>query len=123
MPGDTAEHVQSELTSTLSDAKIRVTIDTPPIVGRESPPDPKLFARLTRVVDSTWPGVPVVPTMATGTGDARQTTNAGMPTYDLGGRWIDQDENRAHGRDERLDASKWPARDFGHANYVHGATL
>ncbi|MDP9087376.1 MAG: M20/M25/M40 family metallo-hydrolase [Pseudomonadota bacterium] len=102
MPGDTAEHIQSELTSTLSDAKIRVTLDAPPIVGRESPPDPKLFARLTRVVDSMWPGVPVVPTMATGFGDARQTTNAGMPTYDLGGRWMDQDENRAHGRDERI---------------------
>jgi acetylornithine deacetylase/succinyl-diaminopimelate desuccinylase-like protein len=40
--------------------------------------------------------------MATGFSDDRQTRNAGMPSYDLGGTWIDTDENRAHGRDERI---------------------
>jgi acetylornithine deacetylase/succinyl-diaminopimelate desuccinylase-like protein len=49
-----------------------------------------------------WPGVPIVPTMATGFSDDRQTRNAGMPSYDLGGTWMDEDENRAHGRDERV---------------------
>jgi acetylornithine deacetylase/succinyl-diaminopimelate desuccinylase-like protein len=40
--------------------------------------------------------------MATGFSDGRQTRNAGIPTYDLGGMWSDVDENRAHGRDERV---------------------
>jgi acetylornithine deacetylase/succinyl-diaminopimelate desuccinylase-like protein len=40
--------------------------------------------------------------MATGFSDDRQTRNAGMVSYDLAGVWMDVDENRAHGRDERV---------------------
>ena len=46
----------------------------------------------------------MVPTMATGFSDDRQTRNAGIPSYDLSGIWMDVDENRAHGRDERVSA-------------------
>jgi acetylornithine deacetylase/succinyl-diaminopimelate desuccinylase-like protein len=52
-----------------------------------------------------WPGVPLVPSMATGFSDDRQTRNAGMPSYDLGGTWMEVTENRAHGRDERITVS------------------
>jgi len=34
--------------------------------------------------------------------DDRQTRNAGIPSYDVSGVWMDVDENRAHGRDERI---------------------
>ena len=40
--------------------------------------------------------------MATGFSDGRQTRNAGIATYDLSGEWTDIDENRAHGKDERV---------------------
>jgi acetylornithine deacetylase/succinyl-diaminopimelate desuccinylase-like protein len=60
------------------------------------------MSRVASVVHSMWPGVPIVPTMATGFSDDRQTRNAGMASYDLGGIWADVDENRAHGRDERV---------------------
>jgi acetylornithine deacetylase/succinyl-diaminopimelate desuccinylase-like protein len=40
--------------------------------------------------------------MATGFSDDRQTRNAGIPSYDVSGVWMDVDENRAHGRDERV---------------------
>jgi acetylornithine deacetylase/succinyl-diaminopimelate desuccinylase-like protein len=40
--------------------------------------------------------------MATGFSDDRQTRNAGIASYDLSGVWRDVDENRAHGRDERV---------------------
>jgi acetylornithine deacetylase/succinyl-diaminopimelate desuccinylase-like protein len=102
MPGDTAEHVQSALAVALSDAKISITLDAPPIVSPESPPTPQIMSKITGVVHSMWPGVPIVPTMATGFSDGRQTRNASMPSYDVGGTWIDGDENRAHGRDERI---------------------
>ncbi|MEP6941051.1 MAG: M20/M25/M40 family metallo-hydrolase [Rudaea sp.] len=102
MPGDTAEHAQAAITAALNDDKIHVSMDAPPIVSPESPPTAQFVAKLTRVVNSMWPGVPVVPAMATGFGDARNTRNAGIPSYDLSGRWVDADENRAHGRDERV---------------------
>jgi acetylornithine deacetylase/succinyl-diaminopimelate desuccinylase-like protein len=40
--------------------------------------------------------------MATGFSDDRQTRNAGIPSYDLSGIFVLADENRAHGRDERV---------------------
>ena len=102
MPGDTEANVQSLLVRTLNDPRIRVTLDAPPIVSPESPPIPQIMDRVTSLAHSMWPGVPVIPTMATGFSDDRQTRNAGIPSYDVSGVWQDVDENRAHGRDERV---------------------
>ena len=102
MPGDFAEHVQAALVATLADPSIKVTLDAPPIVSPESQPTPQILRKASNVIHSMWSGVPIVPTMATGFSDGRQTRNASIPTYDLGGIWSDVDENRAHGRDERV---------------------
>jgi acetylornithine deacetylase/succinyl-diaminopimelate desuccinylase-like protein len=102
MPGDSAANVQNLLIAALADPGIRLTLDAPPIVSPESPPTPQIMRKATRLVHSMWPNVPIIPTMATGFSDDRQTRNAGMPSYDLGGVWQDIDENRAHGRDERV---------------------
>ncbi len=102
IPGDTAEGVQAQLSAALSDPHISVTLDAPPIVSPESSLTPKLLGKLGAVIHSMWPGVPIVPTMATGFSDDRQTRNAGMVSYDVSGTWSDMDENRAHGRDERI---------------------
>jgi acetylornithine deacetylase/succinyl-diaminopimelate desuccinylase-like protein len=102
MPGDTAENVQATLTGALNDPKISITLDAPPILSPESPPTKEIMDKASKVVHSMWPGVPVIPTMASGFSDGRQTRTAGIPTYDLGGLWADVDDNRAHGRDERI---------------------
>jgi acetylornithine deacetylase/succinyl-diaminopimelate desuccinylase-like protein len=102
MPGDTAANVQSTLERTLADPGIKVSLDAPPIVSPESPPTPQIMRKIGALTHSMWPGVPVIPTMATGFSDDRQTRNAGIPSYDVSGVWIDADENRAHGRDERV---------------------
>ena len=102
MPGDTADAVQAQLTRVLNDPAIRISLDAAPIVSPESPPTPALLARVAGVIHSLWPGVAIVPTMATGFSDDRQTRNAGIPSYDLSGIWMEADENRAHGRDERV---------------------
>jgi acetylornithine deacetylase/succinyl-diaminopimelate desuccinylase-like protein len=102
LPGDSAENVQNLLIAALADPAVRVTMDAPPIVSPESPPTPQLMKKVAQLAHSMWPGVPIVPTMATGFSDDRQTRNAGMPSYDISGVWMDVDENRAHGRDERV---------------------
>src|SRR5262245_34841350 len=84
IPGDTAQNVQAVLAQTLNDPKISITLDAPPIVSPESPPTSEIIAKVSKVVHSMWPGVPIVPTMATGFSDDRQTRNADMPSYDLG---------------------------------------
>jgi acetylornithine deacetylase/succinyl-diaminopimelate desuccinylase-like protein len=102
LPGDSALNVQSLLIATLADPAIRVTLDAPPIVSPESPPTPQIIKKVTLLVHSMWPKVSIIPTMATGFSDDRQTRNAGMVSYDISGVWQDVDENRAHGRDERI---------------------
>jgi len=102
MPGDTAENVQVLLVAALKDSEIRIRLDAPPIVSPESPPTAQLMDKFAAVAHSMWPKVPIIPTMATGFSDDRQTRNAGIPSYDVSGVWMDVDENRAHGRDERV---------------------
>jgi acetylornithine deacetylase/succinyl-diaminopimelate desuccinylase-like protein len=102
MPGDTAANVQALLLAALDDPAIHLTQDAPPIVSPESPPTPEILKKVAALAHSMWPGVPIIPTMATGFSDDRQTRNAGMPSYDISGVWNDVDENRAHGRDERI---------------------
>jgi acetylornithine deacetylase/succinyl-diaminopimelate desuccinylase-like protein len=102
LPGDSADNVQNLLIATLADPAIHVSLDAPPIVSPESPPTPQIMKKAAVLVHSMWPNVPVIPTMATGFSDDRQTRNAGMVSYDISGVWQDVDENRAHGRDERI---------------------
>jgi acetylornithine deacetylase/succinyl-diaminopimelate desuccinylase-like protein len=102
LPGDSAINVQNLLIATLADPAMRVTLDAPPIVSPESPPTPQIMKKATSLVHSMWPHVPIIPTMATGFSDDRQTRNAGMVSYDISGVWQDVDENRARGRDERI---------------------
>jgi acetylornithine deacetylase/succinyl-diaminopimelate desuccinylase-like protein len=86
----------------LDDPKISVSPDAPPVLSPESPPTRQIMEKAGKVVHSMWPGVPIIPTMASGFSDGRQTRTAGIPTYDLSGLWADVDDNRAHGRDERI---------------------
>ena len=102
MPGDDAANVEATLLRILDDPKISLRQDAPPIVSPESPPTPALLEQVSAVVHSMWPGVEIVPRMSGGFSDGRQTRNAGIPTYELGGTWSDVGEARAHGRDERI---------------------
>jgi len=107
LPGDSEEHVRAALTQVLDDPKIILTLDASPIFSPESAPTPAIMSRAAHVVHSMWPDVPIVPTMSTGFSDDRQTRNANIPSYDLSGIWIDADENRAHGRDERVGVEEF----------------
>lgn len=105
--GDSAGNVESALRTALNDDKITVTMDAAPIVSPESPPTARITERVSKLVHSMWPGVPIIPTMATGFSDDRQVRNAGIPSYDVAGVWLDVDENRAHGRDERVGVEEF----------------
>ena len=102
MPGDDAAKVMATIQNVIAEPTITVTQDAPPIVSPESVPVPAVMDRLAKVVHSMWPGVALVPSMATGFSDDRQTRNAGIPSYDVSGLWMENGENRAHGRDERI---------------------
>lgn len=107
LPGDSEAQVRAALVRVLDDPKITLTLDAAPIVSPESTPTAAIMGRAAQAVHSMWPAVPIIPTMSTGFSDDRQTRNAGIPSYDLSGVWIDADENRAHGRDERVGVEEF----------------
>jgi len=47
-------------------------------------------------------GIPVVPVMDTGASDGKYLRIGGIPTYGVPGAFEDVDDERAHGKDERL---------------------
>jgi acetylornithine deacetylase/succinyl-diaminopimelate desuccinylase-like protein len=69
----------------------------PPIL----PPD-EVLKPLAKIADEMWNGVPVIPDMETGASDSIYTIAAGLPSYGVNGVALDQDDVRAHGKDERV---------------------
>lgn len=73
--------------------------------ARPSPPSPltpTVMEAIEWVTAEVWPGVPVIPTMSTGATDGLYLRSSGIPVYGVSGVFIDVDDVRAHGRDERL---------------------
>jgi acetylornithine deacetylase/succinyl-diaminopimelate desuccinylase-like protein len=108
IPGHAPEEIRQELEKVVADPKISVK-DMGAIGGvnnrRSYPPPPlrpDVFQPLEKVVNRMWPGLAVVPDMATGASDGVYTNAAGMPTYCISGEAIDRDDIRAHGKDERI---------------------
>jgi acetylornithine deacetylase/succinyl-diaminopimelate desuccinylase-like protein len=63
---------------------------------------PEVMQPLEAIVAKMWPGIPVIPTMATGASDGVYTNAAGMPTYGISGIALETNDVRAHGKDERV---------------------
>jgi acetylornithine deacetylase/succinyl-diaminopimelate desuccinylase-like protein len=102
LPDDTQESVQATLLKALSDPEIKVSVITPAAPGPESVPTPTVMRKVESVVGSMWPNVPVVPDMDAGASDSKYTRGAGIPSFGITGLFTDIDDNRAHGRDERI---------------------
>jgi acetylornithine deacetylase/succinyl-diaminopimelate desuccinylase-like protein len=73
--------------------------------SESSPPSPvpaTLLTRLDRLVAAQWPGLPAIPYMETGATDGHYTRRAGIPTYGASAVFEDPDDDRMHGKDERI---------------------
>lgn len=101
-PSDTEAGVKAQLEKIVADPQVRLTTIAPATPAPDSPPDPVLFGRIAKVVQAEWPGVDIVPIMDLGASDSIYTRAAGIPSYALSAIWGDLDDNRAHGRDERI---------------------
>jgi acetylornithine deacetylase/succinyl-diaminopimelate desuccinylase-like protein len=102
LPQESMAQVAATLRAVVADSGVAVVpIDTA-IPSPPSPLVPAVFGPLERVTRALWPGVPVIPNMETGATDGLFLRNAGMPVYGVSGVFLDADDIRAHGRDERI---------------------
>jgi acetylornithine deacetylase/succinyl-diaminopimelate desuccinylase-like protein len=102
MPDDSAEYVTATLKKVIADDQVSVTIDGESSQGPSSPLRDDLLRAASRVTDTLWPNVPVVPMMVMYATDGRYLRAAGIPTYGIQGIFQDRDDIRWHGRDERI---------------------
>jgi acetylornithine deacetylase/succinyl-diaminopimelate desuccinylase-like protein len=86
----------------LADPSITLTEMNRPVTAPYTPIDPKVMAAVTASTNKIWPGLPVIPAMDTGATDGIYLIRAGIPTYGVSGIFNDEDDYRAHGRDERI---------------------
>lgn len=102
MPGQDVQDVLATLIKVVDDPEIEVVFQGG---GRPSDPSPltdEILGAVESITEEMWPGVVVLPTMTTGATDGAKMRNAGIPTYGVSGLFVDRNDIRAHGRDERL---------------------
>jgi acetylornithine deacetylase/succinyl-diaminopimelate desuccinylase-like protein len=102
LPGESFDAVQKKLVQVLGDTSISVTMKSTPVPSPPSPLNPEIMQAVERLTAEYWPGIPVIPTMSSGATDGAFLRNAGIPTYGHSGLAGDIDDNRAHGKDERV---------------------
>jgi len=117
LPGHPVEQIRQDLTRIFQDpaVAVRYVDDAGNVQDNSSAkksfapviPPPEILRPLARVADGLWPGAPVIPIMDTGASDSIYTIAAGIPSYGISGIAIDQDDVRAHGRDERVRVNSY----------------
>jgi acetylornithine deacetylase/succinyl-diaminopimelate desuccinylase-like protein len=106
LPGVPIPEVQREITRILADDKIRVAPTGDPGIQSQAPPlAERIMDPVVQVANVVWPGVAIVPTMATGATDGRFLNASGVPTYGLSGMFHDAEGSHAHGLNERIRVS------------------
>jgi acetylornithine deacetylase/succinyl-diaminopimelate desuccinylase-like protein len=110
-PGEAPEEVLRTLQKVVADPGIKVTLVpektsdgklVPILAVPASPLLPELVKTLEATVNSMWPGLPVVASMSTGATDGNYLRIAGIPTYGIACMFFDMEDERAHGKDERV---------------------
>jgi acetylornithine deacetylase/succinyl-diaminopimelate desuccinylase-like protein len=113
LPGESPSEVHATLIRVVANNRISVV----PLSGaRPSEPSPlvrEIMGPIERVTSEMWPGVAVVPLMSTGATDGLFLRNAGIPTYGISGLFGEVEDNRAHGKDERMGVRQfYEGREF-----------
>ena len=110
-PGEAPEEVHQALERVSNDPKVKISVVAqltpdgkvvPVVPVPPSPLLPEVTQAMERVLGAVWPGVPLVATMSTGATDGKYTRIAGIPTYGISCMFFDKNDNREHGKDERV---------------------
>ena len=111
-PGHSQEEIRLTLVKLFNDPKLSVRTrnsagevadhgtDRKPMAP--APLRDDVMNALRGVAGKLWPGAAVIPIMEVGASDSVYTSNAGIPSYGICGVAIDRDDERAHGKDERV---------------------
>lgn len=107
LPGEEPDSVRRTLRRVVSDTQIAVTMANVPNPSPASPVDPEIMEPVRRITTEMWPGAVVLPVMDPWSTDGLHFRRAGIPVYGVSAVFIDVDDSRAHGRDERVGVTEF----------------
>src|SRR5947208_5255814 len=107
LPGDPASDVEATLRRLAADDRITLRATNTPTPSPPSPLTASIMGPIEQLVAEQFPGIPVVPVMEAGATDGLALRNAGIPTYGVSAVFEEQNDVRAHGRDERLSVQSF----------------
>ena len=109
LPGESPDSVRLTLERVIGDKRVTLKNVADARPSPASPLKPEIMGPIERVTAKMWPGVPVVPVMETGATDGLYFRKAGIPTYGVSTVFLDVDDIRAHGKDERIIVKEFDA--------------
>ncbi len=107
LPGTSAKAVRDKLVQVIADPKVTVSLVREATPSDPSPLRPDVMSAVESLTRAMFPGVAVVPVMATGATDGLYLRNANIPTYGIDGTFSDMEDVRAHGKDERVGVKQF----------------
>ncbi|MBI2679870.1 MAG: M20/M25/M40 family metallo-hydrolase [Candidatus Solibacter usitatus] len=107
LPDESVDSVQSALQKIVADDQVSIKVMGEVTKSPASPLRPDVLKAAKRFTDTLWPGVPVIPIMVMGGTDGMYLRAAGTPTYGIQGFFMDRDDIRFHGRDERMGVKEF----------------
>ncbi len=107
MPDDSPEYVLETLRKAIGDGNVIVKTARLSSPGPASTMRPDVMKQISKLTDSLWPGVIVVPSMSTGATDGKALRAIGIETYGVSGLFGERGDVRAHGKDERMLAQSF----------------
>ncbi len=110
LPVDNPDQIEAKLREVVNDPKIKISRVKAVRATPASAIDPKVLDPVTATANKFWPGVRVIPEMSSGGTDGTPLRLGGIPTYGVSGIFLEEDDIRAHGKDERV-----PVKSFDEA--------
>ena len=114
LPGTPQDEVQRALVAAVNDTAVAITVVSAAVPSPPSPLRPEIMEPIERVTKRLW-NIPVIPVMETGATDGLYFRNAGIPVYGVSGVFVDINDVRAHGKDERIGVQDY----YDGAEYIY----
>lgn len=107
-PGVGVENTLNTLKQVVANDSITWTTLDEPIESPASPLRDDVFDAITHAVQASYPGLPVIPHMASGASDAMHFRAVGIPSYTFSGIFMKASDEFAHGLNERVPTATLP---------------
>lgn len=101
-PGVRVEDVRATLAEVAKNETLEIETLDNPVASPASPINEEVTAAVTKAVHKQYPDIPIIPYMAPYGTDGKEMRLAGMPTYGVMGLFIKDEDEFAHGLNERV---------------------